>query len=1594
MNFQGAFHSSYHLFFRQYRPDSNPLHYVDLSKQTSRIYIEDHVNSILEVIPRIFTITTNTMSYHFNIEMLKDTCLSIKEVLQVNPDLRTFHIDIKEKKNVMQKFEQLFLGKEVIFDESEISTTRKITSALKLYQCPSFMKPESLKNPNESNMYQFDYSEKNPFIIPVSINKPSVINFLSSIQLNQFTIITKNKSYICNSITSLLSQVIKDRIKKDPFINEFYYDFDDEFCEFDDISNFLTFKPVQITPKNMNALKKMAEDLYITCIINQIDEFIDQYESSIQTINDKQILIDSINELFGWLYRINELKPENVKESILKSIWCKSEENIQELVACLLQVIYSDFIYHSNICELVILLYNSADTTNNLDILMPFLVKKLMFLFSQNLLNCAFIYKLYKKGFILKEELFEKLHVKPELITKDWQYSYRSSSSNAYFSFLNKPKPSISYFSNMILWFFPELLELKRTTIDIIKNIVTDDQFKFIKSYYPDHLELFNQMRKSGEPQDAILKSLIHDDVYTLQLIIANGDININKNVIFYNIFQPFALFDCTTYLNHAAAYGSVKCFKYLLMNHATIDHSTFKFAVFGENFEIIRIVAQNDSKITPQNVGTRNGILTHSNTPVMLIAPAIIKHNNDLLDWVIEERSQGGNNNTNNLLSQLISISANNGNAHSFIECINRGLDMSTLMQNNAMQIISDLCERGFYHLLQLAFHFVPNLFNKNESDIKAPMPKYSSEIKKIDLCESSVFFGNLSIFKLMIGMIKDDLQKNLEKALMKAIEMDYFGIIKYICETEKYESTRQIAYLNRDTHFSIDSFLIKSIELKRYEIFNYLFDKFDPKDLQPVLLASCKIGNLDIVKKITYFILLKNPDKDFSPAFIEASSNEYDEICQYFIDKKINLDISYLSKYANRILQGKSKTFFALVEIVDSSKKEAFLIKFFEMAILKRKYSIVDYLMKENIYDQNALINAISTHDVEMVNLILKYNNRPSFINQIFENGTALNIAVKSNDLKIVQILLSLPGIDPNLYDHYNNTPLISAILNVNMNMINLILDFYGDQIQEQKWQLDEALKKILKIISSKKKKVQNTNFAFNQLNNKQDDESDSYLIHNSDESQITNVLNMISQIKNVDLNCRVDAYTLLSYACETNEINLVKNLLCNDNINVNLYAPTDGKTPLMIAIENNNQDIAELLINSPHTNINHNNYYKQTALTIAASSGFEKIVSLLINDYKFDPEESNINYAFYLSNDKIAKLLLPVKGLNVNNCMVPRIANKSILYSKESKLILAVNSGNEKLIDLIISHPSFDLNKSQSMTAVFAAISNDQISIFKKLLNLFDNDLYFSDKSLLVSAAECGSNSIISEILNHESFNSAKSDIVQAFISSIASDTKGNNNDNYFNAMEQIYNYDKKHENWINLNELVYFKESNKNQRKSFFTIIPVDKYNSFRFAEFLLTNGADPNCPDQSGIYPFQQAIKSQSIDFVQTLIDSGKIDFSVRLKEQKNQTYLHVAAQLNNPLILRLLLDNNIININSTDDDGNTPLMVAAAARLIENIKELFKQDNLDFLHVNNKGQNALKLIDSRFNRNHKYDISQEPGTKTEYLQELISRCMK
>lgn len=77
---------------------------------------------------------------------------------------------------------------------------------------------------------------------------------------------------------------------------------------------------------------------------------------------------------------------------------------------------------------------------------------------------------------------------------------------------------------------------------------------------------------------------------------------------------------------------------------------------------------------------------------------------------------------------------------------------------------------------------------------------------------------------------------------------------------------------------------------------------------------------------------------------------------------------------------------------------------------------------------------------------------------------------------------------------------------------------------------------------------------------------------------------------------------------------------------------------------------------------------------------------------------------------------------------------------------------------------------------------------------------------------------------------------------------------------------------------------------------------------------------------------------------------------VDLKNQflnNNKTYLHLAAH-KAPDIFIEFLNKNIIDINSMDHFGMTPLMIACKYKKRENIELLFKFSNLDYLQCNEK----------------------------------------
>ena len=125
--------------------------------------------------------------------------------------------------------------------------------------------------------------------------------------------------------------------------------------------------------------------------------------------------------------------------------------------------------------------------------------------------------------------------------------------------------------------------------------------------------------------------------------------------------------------------------------------------------------------------------------------------------------------------------------------------------------------------------------------------------------------------------------------------------------------------------------------------------------------------------------------------------------------------------------------------------------------------------------------------------------------------------------------------------------------------------------------------------------------------------------------------------------------------------------------------------------------------------------------------------------VKSEKFDPDESCINYAFLISTEnEISKQLISMKSIDVNY----KYFGKDNDYVYETPLTFAVKNNDIEKINMIIQHLTFDKVKSQLTSSIFESDKNNNLDIFKSLLNLIDNDVIFcNDKNAsLLRAAVC--------------------------------------------------------------------------------------------------------------------------------------------------------------------------------------------------------------------------------------------------------------
>lgn len=509
--------------------------------------------------------------------------------------------------------------------------------------------------------------------------------------------------------------------------------------------------------------------------------------------------------------------------------------------------------------------------------------------------------------------------------------------------------------------------------------------------------------------------------------------------------------------------------------------------------------------------------------------------------------------------------------------------------------------------------------------------------------------------------------------------------------------------------------------------------------------------------------------------------------------------------------------------------------------------------------------------------------------------------------------------------------------------------------------------------------KKFMHQIKYSDNDYYTNSDDDDD----NNNDNNE--NINNGISKIGSSD--------TFLLCACISNDINMVKYLLKSDKIDVNQYSLNNGDTPLITAVKTNNLEIAKLLIEHPKTDINHINFKDETAFTIAAQKNLPDIIELLLKDERFDQEQSHFHYAYIISNIKTQKYLLSSKFIKLDN--------DDYLHS----FTKAVQENEFEFAELIINNEFFDKSQVKFGSIIEYIINRNSFQFFQLLYKYYDGDKI----NLFKMAVKCLNEKVIVYLLDNEKIKLTQDDILDSFVSiysnnritdlysfqnelrsapkiirkkfkQIANQIKPN----VLSILNKLYEYDKEHDHYIDFTKLLP-------SGKSFLTCFSFDFRDIGQVSDFLLEHGVDPNEPDFENIYPLEIAIHINSLEFARSLIKTNKIDYSAKIHLNDFQeitrftTYLHLAISWDIS-ILHEFLRIDSIDINATDYLGNTPLMEACIKLKFEIINILFSRDDLDYLHRNNEGKDAIDLLIHQTQE--QYENKEPINDKNEYLKKL------
>ncbi|KAK8894582.1 hypothetical protein M9Y10_023018 [Tritrichomonas musculus] len=303
------------------------------------------------------------------------------------------------------------------------------------------------------------------------------------------------------------------------------------------------------------------------------------YETAEEQLKDFQEIADFQEKLlnidFSDSNNAISLFDEVLNSSLLKSKWT---------FRSILVSIYTCFLCrpHSNL-DYVNLFIKFAQLPEN-----PFKSDDYVLSFT----NCYFIYQLYKEGLVTIDSIHSNSHRKEEMLV----YFYPELKQNFPNSPLFKVQKRINYtnYDKIKQYVIDYYQSLTQKPIFNQNNPIKEESEKNENQFDEQSIfEKFIELRSIGHNPDPIATAIRSDDVDKMQKIFSQTNMPYDNTLK----FSPFEScnyannsFDLPTFIEYAAYFGSLKCFKFLYQQIPTLPTKTSRYAIAGGNYEIIHL--------------------------------------------------------------------------------------------------------------------------------------------------------------------------------------------------------------------------------------------------------------------------------------------------------------------------------------------------------------------------------------------------------------------------------------------------------------------------------------------------------------------------------------------------------------------------------------------------------------------------------------------------------------------------------------------------------------------------------------------------------------------------------------------------------------------------------------------------------------------------------------------------------------------------------------------------------------------------------------------------------------------------------------------